>query len=66
MVDPARGGVPKESPRVTTQEDDAVRVCHDCVGDPFLADEVKEEGARGLCSYCGETREALTLGNLAD
>lgn len=42
------------------------RVCHDCVGDPFLADEVKEEGARGLCNYCRETREALTLEDLAE
>ena len=66
MVDPIRSEAPKESPRVTTQEDDTTRVCHDCVGDPFLADEVREEGARGLCSYCGKTREALTLGDLAD
>ncbi|MCY4133128.1 MAG: RES domain-containing protein [Nitrospira sp.] len=49
-----------------TQENDTVRVCHDCIGDSFLADEVKEKGHRGLCSYCGKRRKALTLEELAE
>lgn len=49
-----------------TQEKDTVRVCHDCIGDSFLADEVKEKGHRGLCGYCGKRRKALALEKLAE
>ena len=49
-----------------TGEKDTVRVCHDCIGDSFLADEVKEKGSRGLCSYCGKRRKSLTLEKLAE
>ena len=49
-----------------TLEKDTVRVCHDCIGDSFLADEVKEKGSRGLCGYCGKRRKALTLEKLAE
>ncbi len=49
-----------------TQENDTVLVCYDCIGDSFLADEVKEKGNRGLCSYCGKKRKALTLEKLAE
>ena len=49
-----------------TQEKDTVRVCHDCIGDSFLADEVKEKGSRGLCGYCSKRRKALTLEKLAE
>lgn len=48
-----------------TQENDTVLVCHDCISDSFLADEVKEKGSRGLCGYCGKRRKALTLEKLA-
>ena len=36
-------------------------VCHNCIGDQFLADMVKVKGAQALCSYCGVKREALTV-----
>ena len=49
-----------------TQENDNVRVCHDCIGDSFLADEVKEKSHRGLCGYCGKRRKALMLEKLAE
>ena len=49
-----------------TGEKDTVRVCHDCIGDSFLADEVKEQGSRGLCSYCGKRRKSLMLEKLAE
>ena len=48
-----------------TQENDTVRVCHDCIGNSFLADEVKEKGSRGLCSCCGKRHKSLTLKKLA-
>ena len=41
-------------------------VCHECIGDQFLASEVKAQCAPTMCTYCGETREAVTLENLAD
>ena len=48
------------------REKATVRVCHDCIGDSFLADEVKEKGHRGLCGYCGKRRKALMLEKLAE
>ena len=41
-------------------------VFHDCIGDQFLASEVKAQCVPSMCAYCGETREAATLENLAD
>ena len=49
-----------------TREKYTVRVCHDCIGDSFLADEVKEKGSRGMCGYCDKRRKALTLEKLAE
>ena len=46
--------------------DDIPRICHDCVGDPFLSLQVKDEGLSSLCTLCGETQETFTLGQLAD
>ena len=51
---------------MTAIEDNVPRVCHDCVGDPFLSLQVKDEGLSLLCTYCGETQETLTLEELAD
>ena len=51
---------------MTTQNDDTKRICHECIGEEFLADVVTKKGHRVLCSYCGGTREALTLQTLAD
>ena len=51
---------------MTAQEDNTPRVCHGCVGDPFLSAEVKDDGLRSLCSHCGETRQGMTLDELAD
>ena len=53
------------SPLETTQDNPTKHVCHACIGDRFLANEVKQEGLRVSCSYCGETREVLTLEALA-
>ena len=41
-------------------------VCHECIGDWFLASEVKTQYIPAMCSYCGGTREAVTLEKLAD
>ena len=41
-------------------------VCHECIGDQFLASEVKAQYDPTVCHYCGKTGEAITLENLAD
>ena len=52
---------------MSPNEDDRVRICHDCVGDRFLSAQVKAEGLPSLCTHCGETEEeAVTLDDLAD
>ena len=51
---------------MTTQEYPTKLVCCECIGDKFLADEVKKAGPSGLCGYCGETRESQTLVALAN
>ncbi len=48
------------------QDLDSKHVCHICIGDQFLAEQVKTEATLALCSYCGETREAITLDDLSD
>ena len=48
------------------QDGEAKHICHTCIGDQFMADEVRKQGVISLCSYCGETCEAITLEDLAD
>ena len=36
-------------------------VCHNCIGDHFLSNEVKERGILALCRYCDSTAAAVTL-----
>jgi RES domain/HEPN/RES N-terminal domain 1 len=42
------------------------RVCYDCIGDRFLSEEVRSQGARAKCTYCRTTRESVSLKELAD
>ena len=53
-------------PQITIPDDEPKWVCHICIGDPFLANKVKEQGTQAICSYCGGRREALPLEDLAD
>lgn len=46
--------------------ENASYVCHKCTGDGFLASDVKKQGDRRKCTYCGEMAEALTLSCIAD
>ena len=50
----------------TIQDDPTKHICHACIGDEFLANQVKEQEAQATCSYCGERRDALTLEDFAD
>jgi RES domain len=44
----------------------AKRLCHRCVGDEYLSNEMKSEGKRAKCSYCGCVRRAYSIGKLAE
>ena len=41
-------------------------MCHACIGDKFLAEQVEKEGTREECTYCRGTKTALTLEDLSD
>ena len=41
-------------------------ICHGCIGDEYLANEIEEEGVPKQCSCCGETRKAISFCQLAD
>jgi hypothetical protein len=42
------------------------RVCGGCFGDAVLKREIKRKGRKGVCEYCGKTRNTLPLEKLAD
>lgn len=46
--------------------DDGTRVCHQCFGDEFLKREIRRNGAKGECSFCGKTLVTLPLEEVAD
>ena len=41
-------------------------VCHACMGDRILAEQVEQEGVQSECSYCQRTGAALTLSDLSN
>ncbi len=50
---------------MTKPRDNVKLVCYACIGDKILSDDVKNQDARGYCSYCGEMWQTVTLDNLA-
>ena len=44
----------------------AKALCHGCIGEAFLADEVLRDGKRRTCSYCGRKAKTYTIGEMAD
>ena len=40
-------------------------VCHACIRDKFLAEQVEKEGTRAECTYCRATKTAFTLADLS-
>jgi len=41
-------------------------ICHRCVGEKYLKSQVRREGKRCKCSYCGKTFKSVTLEWLAE
>ena len=42
------------------------RVCNNCVKDPILSGEIKEQGKYGICDNCGKPGETTVLKDLAE
>ena len=51
--------------QLPNQDDSARNVCHECVGDEFLAAEVKAQGVLTPCGYCNQVNEGQPLEALA-
>lgn len=47
-------------------DEEQLNICHECVGDEFLKKEIRAEGKRGKCSYCGKSRKVVPLPWLAE
>lgn len=43
----------------------AKRICFQCVGEEYLAQEIEEHGREGLCSYCGSEAQSWDVDELA-
>jgi HEPN/RES N-terminal domain 1/RES domain len=56
----------KGSPVADEDDSDDVYICHGCIGDSFLKKEVRREGGRRQCHFCGKTRKAWPLDELAE
>ena len=48
------------------EEPNLVNVCNNCVKDPVLSAEVKEQGRYSICDHCGSTGKITALVDLAD
>jgi hypothetical protein len=42
------------------------RLCHRCVGEEYLRDEIKRKGTVGKCSYCDRRGRSYTVAEMAD
>lgn len=53
---------------MTDDEEDSgdVYICHGCIGDSFLKADVRREGRRLKCNFCGKLRRAWPLDKLAE
>ena len=50
---------------MTAQNNTQKHICHECIGDEVLAEEVMEEGILSLCSYCEKTNKILPIREVA-
>ena len=52
-------------PMADDDDNDSVYICHGCVGDTFLKDEIRREGHERECHFCSKTQMAWPLDELA-
>ncbi|MGO7347827.1 RES domain-containing protein [Rhizobium ruizarguesonis] len=43
-----------------------MNICYKCIGDEYLQDEIKSEGKRRACSFCGKVRKSFRVGELSE
>ncbi|HRQ60873.1 MAG TPA: RES family NAD+ phosphorylase [Alphaproteobacteria bacterium] len=44
----------------------AKKICHHCIGEKYLRAEIKSEGKRRKCSYCGQTAKSYLIAEMAE
>lgn len=44
----------------------AKRMCFACIGEHYLSDEIRSNGKRAKCSYCGKMRRSYSVGDIAE
>lgn len=49
-----------------SEDADSTYVCYLCIGDAFLREEVRTEGARKACHYCKKRRRTIPLSELVE
>lgn len=49
-----------------SQEVTRKRLCVECLGEPFLREQIQKDGLEGVCSYCGNEGKTIALEDLAD
>lgn len=42
------------------------RVCHECVGESYLSNDIETTGVVATCAYCGTTDKSWSVEELAD
>jgi len=42
------------------------KLCFNCVGESFLCDEIRNQGRRGTCSYCGKSAKCYSIEKMAE
>lgn len=45
--------------------DDTKRICHRCVGEPYLRKEIAKRGEKHSCSFCGKVARTYTIEEMA-
>jgi hypothetical protein len=49
----------------TMNDEDTDFICHECIGESFLKEEVKKRGSRITCSYCNRKIKGLSISDIS-
>ncbi|MFZ3401752.1 RES domain-containing protein [Aeromonas salmonicida] len=49
-----------------SDENQEKRICYECVGEEYLANEIERTGEEGECSYCEEVAQSWTIEDLSE
>jgi HEPN/RES N-terminal domain 1 len=63
---PRRRARPRETLVADADDCHDTYICHRCVGDSFLKQEIRRDGRKQECHFCGKTRKAWPLDELAE